>query len=274
MEREFEFTEHDFREIRRLLRKSAGIAIAKTQPDLVYTRLRERLDRRGLRSFSEYIDFLRRTPEESEPFVNSLTTNHTAFFREQEHFEALRRFMASRPRRPLRIWSAACSTGEEPYSIAMTVHEATFGNMEGVSILASDIDTDVLATAKRALYPEAALTGVSEERAARYFVADPKSGQRRILPELRRRVTFARLNLLEPDWNVPAQFDVIFCRNVLFYFKRETQLAILERLRERLHPEGLLFTGYAEILHYARTLFAPVGHAVHQPAKRLSSRAA
>lgn len=271
MTRVFEFTEGDFRAIRRFLRRRTGIAISKTQPELVYTRLAQRLYDHGLRSFSEYVDLLHREPEESEPFVNSLTTNHTAFFRENDHFDVLRRFIAQRRSGTLRIWSAGCSSGEEPFSIAMTVAEAARTRPVGATILATDVDTRILSAAREGLYSERSLERVDPALVARYFTAESR-GAHRVRPELQRLVTFRHHNLLDETWD-GAEYDVIFCRNVMLYFKQETKVRILERLRDRLRPDGLLFTGYAEILRYAQALFYPVGHAVYRRAGEKESAA-
>lgn len=272
MTRVFEFTEGDFRAIRRFLRRRTGIAISKTQPELVYTRLAQRLYDRGLRSFSEYVDLLHREPGESEPFVNSLTTNHTAFFREKDHFGVLARFIAQRRSGSLRIWSAGCSSGEEPFSIAMTVAEAARTRPVGATILATDVDTQILRKARASVYAKEALDRIDPAWVARYFMPASR-GSLQVRPELKQLVTFRHHNLLEDDRGPAAQYDVVFCRNVLLYFKQETKLRILERLRASLRPDGLLFTGYAEILHYAQTLFYPVGHAVYRSADRKESAA-
>jgi chemotaxis protein methyltransferase CheR len=265
--REFDFTAADFERIRKLIYKHAGIALAAVKQDMVYSRLARRLRHHGDRSFAQYLARLEADPAEWEAFVNSLTTNLTAFFREAHHFdilsERLRRMEAGRN---IRIWCAAASTGEEPYSLAISACEAFNTLNPPVQILASDIDTQVLAHGQRGVFPQERVARLSPERLRRYFLrgADAEQGQVRVRPELQRLITFRRINLLEPLWPVQAPVDFIFCRNVMIYFDRPTQYAMLRRFSPLLHDEGLLFAGHSESLVHAADLFRSLGRTVYE----------
>lgn len=272
---EFEFTQADFDAIRQLIYKHAGISMAPTKRELVYTRIRKRVRAYGLNSFAAYLDLLRATPEELQAFVNSLTTNFTSFFREREHFGVLQRFVEERGCKPLRLWCAAASTGEEPYSIAITLAETTGTLTPNLKILASDIDTDVLAKAQRGIYPEKNLETVDEQLKKRYFLrgTGQNAGSVRVVKELRELITYRQINLLHEHWDVDQEYDVIFCRNVMFYFDKPTQHKILEKLARRVHPDGLVFTGHSENYFNEQRLFRPVGHSVYKLAAKGMSAA-
>ena len=274
--REFEFTREDFDAIRKLIYKHAGISMAPTKIELVYTRIRKRVREYGLTSFAAYLDLLKETPNELQAFINSLTTNFTSFFREREHFDVLKRYVEQRGRGTLRLWCAASSTGEEPYSIAMTLAEA-YGTVDpSVTMLASDIDTDVLAKAQRGIYPDKNVENIDELLKKRYFLrgTGANAGSVRVIRELRELIMYRQINLLDESWDVDAEYDVIFCRNVMFYFDKPTQHAILEKLRRRIHPDGLLFTGHSENYFNEQRLFRPAGHSVYRPAAIRSISAA
>jgi chemotaxis protein methyltransferase CheR len=277
VDREFEFTDSDMTEVRRLIKDQAGISIAPTKRELIYTRLRKRLRAIGLTSCAEYLEFLATHPDETQAFVNSLTTNLTSFFRESAHFDTLKEFIhAHSVHRPLRIWCAAASTGEEPYTLAMTVVEATKTWTPNATITATDIDTDVLAKARRGTYPLKAIEGIEREVVNKFFLrgTGANAGQCRVRPELQSLIKFQQLNLLDPHWDVAHDYDVIFCRNVFFYFDKPTQLRILERLHERLNADGLLFTGHSENFFREQSLFRAIGHSVYQSATKKDPSAA
>lgn len=224
------------------LKTAAGIDLGGGRLDLVESRLMPRLRALGLSSFEAYGQRLVRDPGEEQRFVSALTTNLTAFFREPHHFEVLRGAFPGRFA-PLHVWSAACSTGEEPYSIAMTLDARGLP----AQILATDVDEEVLAVARRGVYATTRLDGVSEAQRRRYFERGTgrATGLARVREELKRSVEFQRKNLLEPMvW--PVRFDVIFCRNVLIYFDVVTRQRVVDRLVERLAPRGLLFLGHSE----------------------------
>jgi len=263
--REFAFTDADFERIRKLIHAHAGIALSPAKQDMVYSRLARRLRACGDRTFAEYLLRLDRDRGEWEIFVNSLTTNLTSFFREAHHFDLLaERLRRVAEKRTIRIWCNAASTGEEPYSLAITACEAFDSLTPPVQIIASDIDTHVLAQAARGLYRQDRLERVSAERVRRYFVAGPEHGEWCVRPELQRLLSFRRINLLDPIWPVQGPLDAIFCRNVMIYFDKPTQYAILKRFVPLLRKDGALFAGHSESFLHAVDLFRSMGRTVYQ----------
>lgn len=263
----FSFTPRDFSRIRSLIYRQAGIALTDSKQEMVYSRLARRLRAKGLNSFEEYLDELEngRDSDEWEAFTNALTTNLTSFFREAHHFPILAEHMLGM-KAPLSIWCSASSTGEEPYSIAMTVCEA-FGTLTPpVSIVATDIDTNVLETAANGVYPIDRIEKMAQERVKRFFQRGKgeRAGLVRVRPELRQLITFKPLNLLASSWPVSGPFDVIFCRNVMIYFDKPTQSRILERFVPLMKPEGLLFAGHSENFMYASDAFKLRGKTVYE----------
>ncbi len=264
-EREFEFTRRDFDEIRRLIYTHAGISLSDAKEDMVYSRLARRLRARGISSFRAYLELLQHDAKEWEAFVNALTTNLTAFFREPHHFDILRDFLKTRRERPITIWSAAASTGEEPYSIAMTVVETLGDHAHGVRILASDLDTQVLQKAREGIYPADRIAKLDEARQRRFFLkgTGSRSGLVRIKPQLQAMIDFFQLNLLAEHWPIKQPLDAIFCRNVMIYFDKPTQYRILKRMKPLLKTDGLLFLGHSEALYHAADLFRLRGQTVY-----------
>jgi chemotaxis protein methyltransferase CheR len=222
-------------------------------------RLARRLQALGLRTFAEYHTRLLADGGELTRFINAMTTNKTEFFREAHHFDYLkstwlpsRRPCRRTSDRRLRFWSAACSTGEEPYSLALTLLEALGGGAGwDLRILASDIDTDVLAHAAAGIYPLEHVAPVPAALLPRYFLRGTaaRDGYVRVKPAVRSLVTFRRINFVDEAWPIRTRFDAIFCRNVLIYFDRDTQQRILDRLIEHLADDGLLFLGHSESIH-------------------------
>ncbi|WP_231758146.1 CheR family methyltransferase [Microbulbifer elongatus] len=248
-QRELEFTDRDFQRIRALIAERAGIVLAEHKRDMVYSRLGRCVRNRGLRRFSDYLKWLIDGSEQEawQEFVNALTTNLTAFFRESHHFDLLVSHIKDR-RDPVRIWSAGASTGEEPYSIAMALGEA-LPTLAKLEIFASDIDSEALARARSGIYSlEQVRRQVSDERMRRCFLkgSGRRSGYVRVRPELARQVRFERLNLIGQHWPVQGRFDAIFCRNVMIYFDRDTHTRLLERFARLLKKDGLLFVGHSE----------------------------
>jgi chemotaxis protein methyltransferase CheR len=270
--REFSFTTEDFDRVRKLIYDHAGISLAPGKRDMVYSRLARRLRAHGLTRFGDYLAFLKTaSPAEWQAFTNSLTTNLTSFFREAHHFPALAEHAKrvwEKERRPLTLWCAASSTGEEPYSMAMTMIEAFGSSTPPVHILATDVDTSVLAHAEAGVYGVERVEKLSPERLKRFFLkgAGGNAGVVKVRPELRDLITFRRLNLLDTKWPVRGPFDAIFCRNVMIYFDKPTQLAILEKFAPLL-PEGLLFVGHSESLFHAAHLFHSRGRTVYESAR-------
>ncbi len=269
--REFQFTQDDFDRVRKLIYDHAGISLAPIKRDMVYSRLARRLRALGMTSFAAYLAHLERGDEkEWETFVNSLTTNLTSFFRENHHFPILARYMAGLKQRPIQIWCSAASTGEEPYSIAITACEA-FGTITPpVAILATDIDTSVLATGERGVYPEERVDKLDAERRRRFFLKGTGSqeGHVKVRPELQKLITFERVNLLDARWPVNGPFDAMFCRNVMIYFDKETQYQILKRFVPLLREDGLFFAGHSESFLHAVDLMRPLGRTVYERADR------
>lgn len=269
--REFVFSTADFERVRKLIYQHAGISLSPVKQDMVYSRLARRLRATGKHSFTDYLDALEKNGgDEWERFVNSLTTNLTSFFREPHHFpifaEHLRKIGA---KRPIRIWCSAASTGEEPYSIAITVAE-TFGTQTShVSIIASDLDTNVLETARHGVYPLERVEKLSPERLRRFFLRGTgnQEGYVSVRPELKAMIEFKRINLLDPTYAVKAPLDIIFCRNVMIYFDKPTQYKILSRFAPMLQPDGLMLAGHSESFLHAADLFKSLGKTVYALAK-------
>ena len=278
-EREFAYTQRDFERVRALIRGRAGIALNDSKQNMVYNRLVKRVRTLRLESFADYLERLADPAhDEWQHFVNALTTNLSHFFREEYHFPILAEHAKALGRPQVRIWSAAASTGEEPYSIAMTLCEA-FGTLTPpASILATDVDTAVLDTAQRGIYPLDRVEPVSPERLKRFFLCGTGSneGYARVRPELARLVQFKRLNLSDSRWDLPEMrqgpFDAVFCRNVMIYFDKPTQREILQRIARVLAPDGLLFAGHSESFLHAGEVFRAVGKTVYKPVAATAGR--
>ncbi|MCE2915575.1 MAG: CheR family methyltransferase [Rubrivivax sp.] len=264
---EFEMTGADFERIRVLIHQRAGISLHSGKQAMVYSRLSRRLRETGERSFSAYLSGLERGADESEwqQFVNCLTTNLTAFFREEHHFHALVDDLKARAARPLRIWCNAASTGEEPYSLAMTVVE-TLGPSAPVKLLCTDIDTSVLEQARRGVYG-ADSRGLDAGRLKRHFLrgSGPNTGFIRVRPELSRLVELRPFNLMNTSWQgLGEAFDLVFCRNVMIYFDAPTQRRVLERMHAAMKPGSLLYVGHSENFSDARDLFRLRGKTIYE----------
>ncbi|MCX7278378.1 MAG: methyltransferase domain-containing protein [Burkholderiales bacterium] len=256
--REFIWTDADFERVQSLIYKHAGIKLHDGKHAMVYSRLSRRLRETGHASFHEYLGWLERSdgPEWQE-FVNALTTNLTAFFREQHHFEMLAALLKSRPAAtPWNVWCSASSTGEEPYSIVMTAMES-LGAGAAFKLAASDIDSKVLASAAQGIYRLDNLKGLDQARMQKFLLRGKgeNAGLVRIKPELRRMIDFLSINLIRNDWPFRDPFDVVFCRNVMIYFDAATQRAVLERIHRVMKPGGMLFVGHAENFSESRDLF-------------------
>jgi chemotaxis protein methyltransferase CheR len=267
-QREFHFSAADFARVQRLIFHHAGISLTEAKQEMVYSRLARRLRALGQRNFQTYLDQLEQNPHSPEwqAFINALTTNLTSFFREAHHFPLLVEQIAKAQQRPVVIWSAACSSGEEPYSIAMALVEHFGGFDAPVRVLATDIDTNVLATAREGVYREDALGNLSPERLRRFFLkgTHTNAGYTRVRDELKALVDFRPLNLLAPTWPLRAPLDAVFCRNVLIYFNKETQYKVLQRFVPLLRQTGLLFIGHSESLFHATDLFRLRGKTVYE----------
>ncbi len=270
----------EFEVFRRLVRESAGIHLSDAKRALVSARLAKRLRHYGYTSYRQYLEHLAQHDplrDELQVMVNCITTNKTSFFREPHHFDFLREhvlvpFAGARRHGPaqLRIWSAGCSTGEEPYTIAMTVRSVLPRcTADEVRILASDINTEVLARAARGLYPESALEDAPLDLMAPHLLRGkgPRAGVIRVRPELQPLIAFREINLTGGRWPIRTRFDVIFCRNVIIYFDRETQRALVERFVQYLKPGGFLILGHSENLHGIEHRLTSLRGTIYQLAK-------
>jgi chemotaxis protein methyltransferase CheR len=272
--REFDFADRDFRRVCELIHQRAGIALAPAKRDMVYGRLSRRLRALGMRSFQQYLDHLEKGGEEEwQAFTNALTTNLTAFFREPHHFDKLREELQARAAQatsanPLLLWSCAASTGEEPYSIAITACEVFNTLKPPVRILATDVDTQVLATAARGVYAVDRVSGLEPDIRRRYFQrgTGPNDGQCRVVPALRELIDYRPLNLLAPRFDIGGPFTALFCRNVMIYFDKPTQRDILGRLVRHLADDGMLYTGHSENYLHAADLIQPCGRTLYRRA--------
>ncbi len=265
--REFVWTDADFSRVQSLIYQRAGINLHDGKHAMVYSRLSRRLRETGHTSFRDYLSWLEtHDGPEWQEFVNALTTNLTAFFREQHHFEIFAAHLKSRPTgSPWKVWCNAASTGEEPYSIVMTAFE-TLGNNAQFKLTASDIDSKVLASAAQGVYRLDNLKGLTQERLQRFFMRgkDSNAGLIRVKPELRKAIEFLSVNLIRDDWPFKEPFDVVFCRNVMIYFDAPTQRKVLERIHRVLKPGGMLFVGHAENFSESRDLFTLRGKTVYE----------
>jgi len=269
----------DFNRFRELIYNTCGIHLTSIKKTMLSSRLRKRLRLLGMDSFSEYYDYLSGTKSESSELghmIDAVSTNKTDFFREPKHFEyltneVLPRMCRSgwwRPGRQLNIWSAGCSSGEEPYTIAMILADFATRNRVGeFSILASDISTRMLDKARKAIYPEDAVEPVPDGLKRKYLMRGKCSqkGFCRVVPELRTNLQFQRINLNEGShFGIRTTMDIIFCRNVIIYFDRETQKRLFEKFYEQLLPGGYLFIGHSETLHGINDQFRAVAVASYR----------
>ena len=265
--KEFDFTNRDFERVRGLIYQRAGIALADSKQEMVYSRLARRLRATGIGSFVQYLDMLERgtDSDEWEAFTNALTTNLTSFFREAHHFPILADFVKTL-KEPATVWCSASSTGEEPYTIAMTLCEAYGTLTPPAQIIATDIDTNVLATAANGVYPLERIEKMSPECVKKFFLRGKgnQEGFVRVRPELRKMITFKQLNLLADSWPVTGPFDVIFCRNVMIYFDKPTQSKILSRFVPLMKPHALLFAGHSENFLYVSDALKLKGKTVYE----------
>ena len=275
-DREFRFTPKHFDYIRKLVSRQTGIVLADAKQNMVYSRLSRRVRTLGLDSFDEYCEVLRQGDEqELVNFVNAITTNLTAFFRENHHFEFLANkllpqlMQAKAASRRLRIWSAGCSTGEEPYSIAMVLREVIPARDDwDVKILATDLDSNVVDTAHRGVYAEERVNGLGRERLRRWFRKGhgANAGKVRVSPELQELITFKQLNLMH-GWPLRGPFDLIFCRNVVIYFDKATQKVLFDRYADLLDTAGHLFIGHSESLYKVTDRFENLGNTIYRKRK-------
>jgi chemotaxis protein methyltransferase CheR len=262
---EFEFLRH-------VVGENAGIVLGPNKRQLVQGRLARRLRELGLRSYQEYCEHVKRSgPEELVGLINALTTNVTSFFREKHHFDALTEYMLpeamrrNAASRRVRVWSAGCSTGEEPYCVAMAAAEVLPPTGWDFKVLATDIDSNVIAFAQEGVYPLDRVAALPSERLRESFQkgSGEQAGKAIVKAQLRSAVTFRVLNLLQP-WPMRGPFDVIFCRNVMIYFDQPTREKLVTRFAHMLAPGGYLCIGHAESLHTSSVPLEPVGKTIYR----------
>ena len=263
--REFAFEKADFKSVQQMLFKKAGINLSDAKEAMVYSRLARRIRARNLHSFNDYLALVNKSESEIEQFINALTTNLTSFFREPHHFTALADYLSQH--NVTSIWCAASSTGEEPYSIAMVVAEAYGSFKTPVKIIASDIDSKVLAKARAGVYPLASIAKIPLHRQKQFFHKGKgaNEGKVKVVDELRNMVQFKKLNLTDGKWDVKGPLDVIFCRNVMIYFDKPTQLKVLQKMVGMLKPSGLYMAGHSENFNMYTNLVRPVGKTIYRP---------
>lgn len=265
VEREFDFNPEHFKHIRGVLYDLTGIKLGDSKDSLVYSRLSRRLRTLRINNFDDYIALLNKDPKETEFFINGLTTNLTSFFREKHHFDFLIKYLQDK-NTEISIWCCACSTGEEPYSLAMSACEAFNSYSPPVSIIATDIDSNVIQSAKQGIYTEDRIDSISDDYRKKYFYKgkNNQQGKVKVVDELKTLITYSKLNLTHRQWQVSGPFDIVFCRNVMIYFDRETQLNVFSRLVSNLKPSGLYFAGHSESFLSSSKLVKPVGRTIYK----------
>jgi len=272
--REFAFTRRDFDFLRKVSNTRTGIVVSDDKFDMFYSRLSRRVRALGLKDFGEYCELINNETEEQEilELVNALTTNLTAFFRENHHFDYLtgtvvpELLQRNRESRRIRIWSSGCSTGEEPYSLSIALRESLpdAGGWDA-RIQATDIDSAVLSKAAAGVYPIERVTGIEQARLRRWFQRGKgaNSGMVRLRPEIKRLIDFGQLNLIQ-EWAKSEPMDVIFCRNVIIYFDKKTKAKLIERYANTLRDGGYLFIGHSESLFKLTDRFELIGNTVYR----------
>ena len=272
--REFNFTDKHFMWLKKKVKQRTGISLNDNKTDLVYGRLARRIRKLNMDSFDQYCKYLNDdSEEEMTEFINAITTNLTSFFREEHHFDYLSKTILQhiqqelRIEKRLRVWSAGCSTGEEPYSIAMTLRESIPDiDKWDVKILATDIDTNVLSHASAGVYKKAKVNGVSAPRLRKWFLKngnDEEDSEVKVSPDLRKLIVFKKLNLMG-EWPMKGQFDILFCRNVVIYFNKDTQRVLFDRFSNILKDDAHMFLGHSESLFKVTDKFSPLGKTIHQ----------
>lgn len=264
---------------RKLLYDASGITLTQAKRHMVTARLAKRLRQLRIASYSDYLDFLR-TPvgqaREMGEFIDVMTTNKTEFFRERAHYDVLMSIVLPEMRaqldqgEPFSVWSAGCSTGEEPYSLGMQLYDSFYGNELAVSILATDICTRALSRAKKAVYSEDVVEPVPAHFTRRFLLKGKGShkGFYRVAPEIRRLVQFERLNFMDETFGLDRLQHVIWCRNVMIYFDTPTKIELAKKFSRLLVPGGYLFIGHSESLNGLTDDFVPVVPAVYQKTQR------
>lgn len=260
----------EFDKVRDLIYGRVGIKLADSKRAMVFGRLSRRLRQLKITCFRDYLGQLDDPDaEEWQFFTNALTTNLTSFFREAHHFDALADYLRSHKDKPLvRIWCTAASTGEEPYSIAMVVAEVGKDGPRAVEILASDVDTHVLEHGVHGIYGLDRIEKLDKRRIRHFFLrgTGPNEGFCKVRPELRKMIQFQRINLLDARWPVPDKIDVIFCRNVMIYFDKETQCRLIQHFVQHMHADSLFIAGHSESFYHCAQMLKSEGRTVFRKA--------
>ena len=269
--------EREFKLLRELVKEHTGIWLQDGKRAMLAARLAKPVRRLGLAGFQSYYALLCESAEDSPEFVefvNAITTNKTSFFREKHHFDYLAQKIAPEikaaslrgGRKQIRIWSAASSTGEEVYSIAMTLLDAVPETGWWLEVVGSDIDTAVLETAQRAIYPAECLVNIDEAHRQKYFLQgkESRAGQVKLKPEVTRMIDLRRVNLMDESWVVDGPFDVIFFRNALIYFQQDVQERFLRRMTGMLRPGGYLFLGNSEQIPWMHDMLEPLSQTMYR----------
>ena len=272
--REFIFNENDFKYVRDLISERTGIVLADHKVDMVYGRLSRRLRELNLSTFDEYLSSLKHDEQELIHFINALTTNLTAFFRESHHFDFMKskllpELIKKKRNKRLRIWSAGCSSGEEPYTIAMTVRSILKDTRSwDAKILATDLDSNMVMKASNGIYTEDRVNGLTKEDMRKWVNkgTGDHSSMVEMSDELKEMITFKQLNLMH-DWPMKGPFDIIFCRNVLIYFNKETQAMLFDRYADMLADDGHLFIGHSESMYKICDRFQLLGKTIYKKTK-------
>ncbi|MDA0117474.1 CheR family methyltransferase [Vibrio sp. T11.5] len=266
---EFELTDKDFKFIQWFMHKHVGIYFADRKRAMVYGRISRQLRRLGLTRFADYKSVIEQDSNERVRFINSLTTNKTQFFREYHHFEFLEKVLLEEWQQQgtenIKIWSAGCSTGEEPYSFASSLYCANaFEMFERVSITATDLDSKVLSHAKLGIYNDEAISSIPKQYLKRCFFKGKgdQEGNIKVAKGLQNCIQFAQLNLLD-KWDFKQSFDLISCRNVMIYFDRPTQEKLIKRFHQQLKPNGILFIGHSESVGACSNIFRHLGKTIY-----------
>lgn len=270
VEKEFPMTASNFDFIKAVAYEKTGIKLSDHKKNMIYSRLARRLRELGLSHFDDYCEILAQDshPELSN-FINAITTNLTAFFREPHHFDYIREQLApgliqkARAGKRIRVWSAGCSTGEEPYSIAITLRDLLPATAVDMKILATDLDTNVVKTARAGIYSKDRIKGLDESICKRWFMHNTSTDSVKIKEPIKNLITFNPLNLLH-SWPMKGPFDIIFCRNVVIYFDKETQKYLFNKFADMLTHDGHLFIGHSESLNNVSSRFKGLGKTIYQ----------
>ena len=266
--REFPMTAENFKQIKSIAYDSTGINLSDHKKEMVYSRLARRVRELGMNDFNQYCHLIENGEScEHSDFINAITTNLTSFYREEHHFDFLEKTVVPELKlkhakdKQIRVWSAGCSTGEEPYTIAMTLSRQLNLSIWDVKILASDLDSNVVDHARTGVYRKDRVDSLDSTIIKKHFLKG--NNEYKIKPTLQEYIVFKRLNLLEP-WPMKGKFDVIFCRNVVIYFDKPTQRVLFDRYADMLQPNGYLFIGHSESLHGVTDRFEGKGRTIYQ----------